>query len=67
MSADICSLLNRQVALPTEAWQGAEIHRGSEENGYIYLPGSHFLIPILDRVEEISERVQFLETHPRSA
>jgi len=27
-----------QVALPTEAWQGAEILRCSAENGYVNLP-----------------------------
>jgi hypothetical protein len=39
MSADFRSLLPCQVALPTEAWQGAEIRRRSAENGYVDLPG----------------------------
>jgi hypothetical protein len=39
MSADFCSLLPRQVALPTEAWRGAEICRRLAENGYVNLPG----------------------------
>jgi len=29
----------RQVALPTEAWWGAEICGHSVENGYVNLPG----------------------------
>jgi hypothetical protein len=39
MSADFCSPLPRQVALPTETWGEAEIHRCSAENGYVDLPG----------------------------
>ncbi len=38
-SADFCFPLPRLLALPTEAWRGAEIHRRSAENGYINLPG----------------------------
>ncbi len=32
-----------QVALPTEAWWGAEILRRSAENGYMDLPGPAYL------------------------
>ena len=39
MSADFCSPLPRQVALPTEAWRGAEICRHLAENVYVDLPG----------------------------
>ncbi len=49
MSADFCSLLPRQVALPTEAWQGAEICRRSAEKGYINLPG-----PLNDLISKIA-------------
>jgi hypothetical protein len=38
MSADFRSPLPHQVALPTEAWQGAEIRRRSVEKGYVDLP-----------------------------
>ncbi len=38
-SADFCFQLPHLLALPTEAWQGAEIHRRSAENSYVNLPG----------------------------
>jgi hypothetical protein len=37
-SADFCFPLPHLLAVPTEAWQGAEIHRCSAENGYVNLP-----------------------------
>ncbi len=39
MSADFHFPLPRQVALPTEAWPGAESGRRSAENIYVDLPG----------------------------
>jgi hypothetical protein len=39
MSADFCFLLPRLLALPTEAWRGAEIRRLSAENVFVDLPG----------------------------
>ncbi len=38
-SADFCFPLPRLLALPTEAWRGAEILRRSAENGYVNFPG----------------------------
>jgi hypothetical protein len=38
-SADFCFPLPRLLALPTEAWRGAEICRCSGENSYVNLPG----------------------------
>jgi hypothetical protein len=39
MSADFRFPLPRLLALPTEAWRGAEICGHSAENGYVNLPG----------------------------
>ncbi len=39
MSADFCFPLPHLLALPTEAWLGAEIHRHLAENIYVNLPG----------------------------
>ena len=39
MSADFRFPLPHLLALPTEAWRGAEICRRSVENGYVNLPG----------------------------
>jgi hypothetical protein len=38
-SADFRFPLPRLLALPTEAWRGAEIRRCSAENSYVNLPG----------------------------
>ncbi len=40
--ADFHFPLPRLLALPTEDWRGAEIHRRSAENSYINLPGPSF-------------------------
>jgi hypothetical protein len=42
MSADFCFL-----ALPTEAWRGAEIRTRSVENVYANLPGTVELLAML--------------------
>jgi hypothetical protein len=39
-SADFRFLLPHLLALPTEAWRGAEIRRCLAENGYVNLPGA---------------------------
>jgi len=39
MSADFCFPLPRLLALPTEAWRGAEIRRHLAKNAYVNLPG----------------------------
>ena len=41
--------LSPPAALPTEAWQGAEIRIRSAENGYVDLPG-----PLLQQVSQHS-------------
>jgi hypothetical protein len=50
MSADFRFPLPRLLALPTEAWRGAEIRRRSVENSYVNLPG-----PLNDNSTSISK------------
>ena len=39
--------LPRLLALPTEAWRGAEIRRHLAENGYVNLPGPYKILSCL--------------------
>ncbi len=44
------------MALPTEAWRGAEIRKCSAENGYVDLPGPTIFQCFIHFIEEEKDK-----------